>query len=96
MASFEELNRNINRLYRQLGKLVYEKEKGSNLDEKIGLLISKLDEAVAKIEAFSEPKVILSPETNEDGIGLYKFCKNCRVGNNPKSTHCVQCGEKLS
>lgn len=95
MATFEEVNRSINRLYRQLGKLVYEKEKGRGDEEKIQACIAKLDEAIAKIEAFSEPKVILAPEKTEEGIGLYKFCKHCRVGNNPKSTHCIQCGEKL-
>ena len=56
-------------------------------DEKEGHNINK--------EEDEEEKVIKKPEKDNDGLTLFTFCSHCKVGNNPESTHCINCGEKL-
>lgn len=106
MEKIEDLNKNINKLYRQLGKDVYTSSKAGGLNTNaIDKMVKKIDKNIQTIEAIKsgtienkneEHKVILQPEKNEDGFALYVFCKECRVGNNPASTHCIKCGVQLN
>ncbi len=107
MENIEDLNKKINKLFRQLGKDVYVNTKSGNLKAKdIEKTVIKIDKNIQAIEALKnklnsdsnfqdEIKIILTPEKNDEGIGFYFFCKKCRVGNNPASTHCIKCGNPL-
>jgi Pyruvate/2-oxoacid:ferredoxin oxidoreductase delta subunit len=101
----KDLNRKINRLYRQLGKEVYQNIKSENTNEQsYKKFVKKIDKNIKKIEKLIDDEIIyesnsehiiLEPHQNEDGLIMYTFCKKCHVGNNPESTHCIGCGEKL-
>ncbi|MBC7960583.1 MAG: hypothetical protein H7X94_11990 [Vallitaleaceae bacterium] len=104
MEKIEDLNKKINQLYRQLGKNVYTSSKAEGLSIKeIHKMVKKIDQCIHNIEMLKseslgeevEVKTILPPEKNEQGFGVYYFCKKCSVGNNPASTHCINCGMKL-
>jgi len=99
---YKMLNREINRLYRQLGKVVYEGNNHLNNQRKIKAIISRLDKKIQQIESVEEERIklpnnakILEPEKNEDGLMVYYFCSHCKTGNNPKSTHCMHCYNEL-
>lgn len=101
--SRQELNREINLLYRQLGKEIFEADmiydRLNKQQKKIVKNIQKRIEVVAtyandEMQLNSEA-IILDPETNEDGLKVLSFCPYCGVGNNPNSTHCIQCNKKL-
>lgn len=104
METIETLNKKINKLFRQLGRDVYVNSKlGELKSSKIEKMVKKIDISIQAIEILKndqtneeEIKIILPPEKNEEGIGLYFFCKHCRVGNNPASTHCIKCGTQLN
>lgn len=95
----QKTNQAINKLYRQLGKEIYDSRiYGKKNSEKIESLIKKLNYNISKISKLrqQEKKVVLKPEINEDGTSFYVFCKECRAGNHPDSSHCIRCGRKLS
>lgn len=97
---YRELNMSINRLYRQLGKEVYEQVVSGVKDEKkTEKLIKKIGQNIDKIENMKSEEelqnIILPPKANEGDMPLYIFCKSCRVGNHPDSTHCIRCGVSL-
>lgn len=97
--SKNELNKQINKLYRQLGKEVFEKSQYDNNFQirDVKHIINKIDNKIKKIKVISDKDDvrILEPESGDDGIILYRFCKKCKAGNNPESTHCIRCKEKL-
>lgn len=108
MKSYLELNVAINRLYRQLGKEVYQQAILAEKDaKKIDKIIKKINQKIEMIEKLQDhnsiegilgemtEKIILKPEKNDEGIPLYVFCKSCKVGNHPDSTHCIRCEEAL-
>lgn len=96
MEKIELLNKKINKLFRQLGKDVYNSTKEGRFKTKdIDKTINKIDKYIKEIESINSEKIILSPEKNEEGLSLLLFCKKCHVGNNPASTHCIKCGAKL-
>lgn len=104
METIEDLNKKINKLFRQLGRDVYVNSKAGRLKtSEIDKTVKKIDKNIHAIEvlkseqSFQEDvKIILTPEINEDGLGLYFFCEKCKVGNNPASTHCIKCGTALN
>jgi len=99
----KQLNHRINMLYRQLGKSVYSNNKLASFlskDEKkicttLEKLIVELQTLETTLEKLPQDAVIIAPTTNEEGMYIYKFCKKCRVGNNPQSTHCSNCYEPI-
>jgi len=99
----KQLNHRINMLYRQLGKSVYSNNKMlplfSKEEKKLYNTIEKLIDELESIEATAlqlpQGAIIVEPTMNEDGVYIYKFCKKCRVGNNPQSTHCSNCYEPI-
>lgn len=100
----QELNLEINKLYRQLGKEVYESQQNGETTTVIfKKRFKQIEKRIQRIEKMNfegvtmeTEKIVLEPEVNKDGIGMYQFCKKCRVGNNPLSTHCISCGEALN
>ncbi len=103
-----DLNKKVNLLYRQLGKVVYNcnKENSQQVELETKRLKKKLSKTINKIKVIEktmnkdsakEQPVILSFEVkkNEDGIPLYRFCPHCKVGNHPDATHCIKCGKPL-
>lgn len=105
MEKIEDLNKKINRLFRQLGRDVYLNSKAKSLNPNAyKKTLKKIDKNILAIEALEGIqqkdedafKIILQPEKSEDGLGMYFFCKKCRVGNNPVSTHCIKCGTQLN
>lgn len=96
-----DLNKEINLLYRQLGKEVYQ-DSNIKLSLKQKRIKRKIQKKIESIETlrFSEvtvssDAVILEPETDENGMMQFVFCKNCKAGNHPESSHCIRCGQAL-
>lgn len=80
-------------------------QENKNIINKISILISRIKRIEQELE-YSEKgyninndeemeKIIKKPEKNKEGLMFLCFCKKCNVGNNPESTHCIECGEKL-
>lgn len=105
MMQNKSMNHRINMLYRQLGKSVFDSDKAAKyltLNQK--RLIKEIERNIAILEQteketetnpLPDSAKILEPTQNEQGLFVYRFCKNCHVGNNPESTHCSQCHEAL-
>ena len=101
----KELNRLINRMYRQLGKDLYDDLKKDKVSIRQYKKSSKaIDEVIKTIRSLEismdnledeDMKVVIPPEMDEDGLYHYKFCAACKAGNNPEATHCIRCGEAL-
>ena len=99
------LNRMINRLYRQLGKDLYDDLKKDqvnirhyrNKSKHIDQVIQELHDLVMRVDKDEDEgeKVILAPEMDNEGLFHYKFCPSCQAGNNPEATHCIRCEAPL-
>ncbi|MBN2222907.1 MAG: hypothetical protein JW708_11920 [Vallitaleaceae bacterium] len=97
----KDLNKEINLLFRQLGKEVYE-DSNIKLSLKQNKIKRKIQKKIESIETLrfsavsvSSDAVILEPEADENGMMLFVFCKNCKAGNHPNSSHCIRCGQAL-
>lgn len=99
----KELNKEINLLYRQLGKDIFsETDTEYPFNRRQKTIIKNLKKRIDKIErlrveeiSLTSEATILEPEANEEGIMVYSFCSHCGVGNNPASTHCIKCNQPL-
>ena len=95
----KKTNSDINKLYRQLGKEIYDNaNKGVVYIKDYNNIINKIDKKIEKLKADTinkNKKTILKPAESEEGIMMYRFCKSCRTGNNPQSTHCIRCKKEL-
>lgn len=101
----KELNRVINRMYRQLGKDLYDDlkkdrvnirkyKKGSKAIDNVIKAIRTLEITMDNLED-GDMKVVMPPEMDDEGLYHYKFCPACNAGNNPEATHCIRCKEAL-
>ena len=98
-ANRQTLNKEINLLYRQLGKEIVDSNAYEHLSSKQKKIIKRIKENILSIETLMkipENAIILEPEKNSDGLMVYKFCNACKTGNNPNSTHCIHCYSSLS
>ena len=43
-----------------------------------------------------ETEEVLKPERDEEGYFVLKFCPECKVGNHPEASRCVNCGAEFS
>jgi len=92
----KELNHQINRLYRQLGKKVYEDLQKNQLNIKTYQGQKEMIETyIAGIKKIDGDKEIVreekEPVMSKEGIPVYKFCPVCHVGNHPEAVRCSQC-----
>jgi len=95
---YEELNKKTNLLFRQLGKEIYKEHEKLELNKKQKNILNTLKKSIEEIEILNTLKeklpkdaIILEPKKNEDGLMIYTFCPHCQTGNNPESTHCLNC-----
>lgn len=98
-ANRQTLNKEINLLYRQLGKEIVDSNTYEHLTSKQKKMIKRIKEnilSIEKLEKLPEDAIILEPEKNSDGLMVYKFCSTCKTGNNPNSTHCIHCHSSLT
>lgn len=102
----KEINHQINKMYRQLGKTLYDDLNKDHLNvskykrysgkiDKMIRTINSLDIEMDNIEEVLEEEVfeeeIFEPAMTGDGIRIYKFCPQCNAGNHPEATRCVRC-----
>ena len=105
MEDKQRYNRKINKLYRQLGKDIYDQKKDINLNHKHKKLIKLIDHNIMLANKSEDDEkdivklpgdaIVLEPKANEDGLIVYFFCPYCHTGNNPDSTHCIKCNRSL-
>ena len=101
----KELNGLINRMYRQLGKDLFDdlnkerlnvdqyKKAAKKIDHVISAYYSLGD--VQESSDDDDMKVVAPPEKDDEGLYQFLFCQSCHAGNNPEATHCLRCNEPL-
>lgn len=99
----EYLSKEQKKLVKSIEKAIHSIEKSENINGHVteqSLVVDESGSSSSKevkegLSELPENARILTPEKNENGIYVYRFCKQCHVGNHPESTHCSHCHEAL-